>query len=197
MRDDSSLPQPESRESEWDSTAGEEWRRLFGGVADGRAADLERLYELAADRLYGLALWHTRSHEDAGDVVQEVFVRLVEQRHRLRRVRNPRAWLLTVAHRLALDIMRRRRRRAAEPIDEASLLVAATEDPDRAIDADRLSRLVARLPHPQRDAIFLRNFAHCSFAEIGRIVGVPTFTAASRCRLGIDRLRRLIGGSDD
>jgi len=37
--------------------------------------------------------------------------------------------------------------------------------------------------------------AGCSFREIAAITGVPAFTAASRCRLALARLRRLMGGS--
>ena len=54
-------------------------------------------------------------------------------------------------------------------------------------------RMINQLPPAQREAIYLRHFAGCSFAEIGRATGVPTFTAASRYRLGLQRLRRLVG----
>ena len=171
------------------------WRELFAEVADGRIQALERLYDLASHRLYGLALWRTRSPEDAGDVVQEVFVRVAEQRHRLVRVRDPRSWLLTVAFRLSVDVIRRRRRRPTEPLDAHGLLVAPEFEPERALDAGRASRLLASLPGAQRDAVYLRHFTDCTFAEIGSITGVPTFTAASRYRSGLRRLRRLVGGS--
>jgi RNA polymerase sigma-70 factor (ECF subfamily) len=75
-------------------------------------------------------------------------------------------------------------------------LAAAESDRARAIDAARASSLLAQLPPAQRDVIFLRHFADCTFAVIGDITGVPTFTAASRYRLGIERLRRLMGGME-
>jgi RNA polymerase sigma-70 factor (ECF subfamily) len=172
------------------------WRALFDELAAGRAAAMESLYDLAARRLFGLALWHTGSVEDASDVVQEAFVRLAEHRPKLAAVRDPRAWLLTVTHRLAVDAVRRRRRRQIDPVEEHPFLEAPTEDPTRALDADVASRAVAALPPPQRDAVYLHHFAGCTFAEVGRITGAPTFTAASRYRLGIARLRRLMGGDD-
>jgi DNA-directed RNA polymerase specialized sigma24 family protein len=52
--------------------------------------------------------------------------------------------------------------------------------------------MLAGLPLKQRETIYLRHFAGCTFADIGRIVGVPTFTASSRYRLGVHRLRRLM-----
>lgn len=175
-------------------TGPRDWRELFDDLAAGRTAALGALYDAAAPQLYGLALWRTGSAEDASDVVQDVFVRVVEQGARLATVRNPRAWLLTVTHRAAVDVTRRRTRRRAAPLEDCPLLIAAAADGDRAIDAARASRMLAALPAGQRDAIFLRHFADCSFAEIGAIVGVPKFTAASRYRNGIGRLRRLMEG---
>ncbi len=181
--------------AEFGELSRESWRELFAQLAEGKVQALERLYDIASRRLYGLALWHTGSPEDAGDVVQEVFVRVAEQRHRLEQVRDPRSWLLTVAFRLSIDVLRCRRRRPTEPIDAHPLLAAAESEPERALDADRASRLLASLPEAQRDALYLRHFADCTFGEIGAITGVPTFTAASRYRLGLRRLRRLVGGS--
>jgi RNA polymerase sigma-70 factor (ECF subfamily) len=177
----------------WSQTSEEGWQRLFRQIADGRLEAFDMAYELAADRLYGLALWHTGSREDASDVVQDVFVRVVEQGNRLRRVRRPRAWLLTVTHRMAVDVVRRRRRRRHDPLEDHPLLVAEdSDDPARKIDAERLARAVAGLSAAQRDAIYLRHFSDCSFSEIGRIVGVPQFTAASRYRLGLARVRATV-----
>ena len=174
----------------------ERWRRLFAELADGSVTALAPLYDLAARRLFGLALWHTGSVEDAAEVVQEAFVRVAEQRYKLAGVQQPRAWLLTVTHRLAVDAVRRRRRRRSVPLDDHPLLEAPADEPARVLDASRASRSLATLPAVQRDAIYLRLYEGCTFAEIGRITGVPTFTAASRYRLGIAMLRRRLGGDD-
>jgi len=167
-----------------------ELARLLLAVDGGGADALARLYDRTAAAIYGFALWHTRSPDDAADILQEVFVRVARNRHRLAAVRHPRAWLLTIARRLATDAGRRRGRDAAEPIDEHPLLCAPDTDPAVAVDANRASRLVARLPRPQRLTVYLRHYVELSFAEIGRVAGVPTFTAASRYRLAIARLRR-------
>ena len=170
----------------------ENWRRLFDDLAGGRRQALEELYDLAAEQVFGLALWRTGSADDAGDVVQEVFLRLVEKRHQLRAVRDPRAWLLTVTQRAAVDATRRRSRRQSQPLEACPFLEATGEDSDRAVDARRASHLLASLPPAQRDVIYLHHFAGCTFAAIGDIVGVPTFTAASRYRLGMQKLRRMM-----
>ena len=90
--------------------------------------------------------------------------------------------------------MRRRRRHEIDAVDDCTLVCTPAHDPTVAVDADRASILLAGLPEKQREAVYLRHFCDLTFAEIGRVVGAPTFTAASRYRLGISRLRRLMGG---
>jgi len=170
----------------------EPWRRLFGDIAGGRPGALESLYDAVAPHLFGLAVCHTRNREDAADVVAETFARVAQQGPRLRSVRDPRSWLLTVARRLTVDVARERARRAAEPIETAFCVAAPPIEPGRRVDARRAARLLALLPDHQREVIYLRHFADCTFAAIGRIVGIPTFTAASRYRLGLRRLRALM-----
>lgn len=170
------------------------WRRIFRNLAEGEDAALEELYELASERVFGLALWRTGSREDACDVVQELFVRVAERRDRLTAVKDPKAWLLTVAHRLAVDSVRSRNRRRAEPIESCPYLEAPEGDATRALDAERASALLGELPPAQREVIYLHHYAGCTFSAAASIVGVPTFTAASRYRLGLKKLRRLMEG---
>jgi RNA polymerase sigma-70 factor (ECF subfamily) len=127
-------------------------------------------------------------------VVQDVFVRVAENRTRLAQVRDPRAWLLSVAHRLAIDHARRKARRETVSLDENPYLEARVDDPARRLDSRAAAAGLDRLSGRQRAAIYLRHYAGCTFAEIGRIAGVPTFTAASRYRLGMKKLQALLGG---
>jgi RNA polymerase sigma-70 factor (ECF subfamily) len=179
------------REASSDDTE-DRWRKAFADLAGGRVRALDELYDLAAADVYRLALWRTGSPEDAEDVVQDVFVRVAEKSPTLGSVRDPKRWLLTITHRRAIDVLRLRKRRPDTPIDDAPFLVAPAADPDREIEARSMSRLVARLPAKQREVVLLRHFADCSFRTIGRITGVPTFTAASRHRLAVAKLRRLL-----
>ena len=61
------------------------------------------------------------------------------------------------------------------------------------VDARRVSDLLARLAPKLREAVFLRHFAELTFAAAARVMGVPTFTAASRYRLALRRLRDWMG----
>lgn len=177
--------------------ANEDWHGLFVDLAAGRVAALDELYDAAAPKLYGLALWRTGSEDDAADVVQDVFVRVAEQGARLAKVRNPRAWIMTVAHRAAIDLVRRRSRRQTEPLEQCAFLSAADDAGERTLEAAQVSALLAGLPDTHRVVVYLKHFAGCTFAEIGTIVGVPKFTAASRYRNSIQKLRKLMGSDHE
>jgi RNA polymerase sigma-70 factor (ECF subfamily) len=170
-------------------------RAPFDALAAGDPAALEVIWNLASRRLYGLALWRTGCEEDARDIVQDVFVRLASRRGELSGVETPHVWLLAVAHNAAVDVARRTARRRTEPLESAAHVAAPGVDPERAAAASRTSRALAQLPPPQREAVLLHHVAGCSFREIAVITGVPAFTAASRCRLALARLRHLLGGS--
>lgn len=168
------------------TTTEEAFRRL----AAGSFAALEELYDLEVHGLFALALWITGSREDAADAVQDVFVKLTTRREGLGEVRRPRAYLFAMARSAALD--RLRADRGDEPADDL-LLEAPADDPAGNVDGEAASRHLRSLPRLQREAVYLRYFAELSFAEIGRVTGVSLFTAASRCRLGLRKLRRRMG----
>jgi len=163
----------------------------FRSLAGGDVSALDVVWERAGARIHGLALWRTGNPEDAADVVQDVFIRIAEKARTLGKTHNPTGWLMTVTHRIAIDHIRRRRIRATEPLEECHYLAAPDADPAGTVEANRASRLIHRLPPEQREAIFLRLFTGCTFAEIGKITGKPRFTAASRYRAAVAKLREL------
>lgn len=161
-------------------------------VADRTA--LGDLYDLYARQIYGLALWWSGRVEEAEDVVQETFVRVWEKRHLVARARDLDAYLLRMAKTIAAG--RHRRAKVSEPLEEAALLLPADLDPERQIDASRLSRHLHRLSPKLRSVVYLHSFLDLSFRQVGVVLGIPMFTAASRYRLALERLRQMMEISD-
>jgi RNA polymerase sigma-70 factor (ECF subfamily) len=176
--------QPSSR-----AEVDEELKAALRQLSEGKGDAVERVWNLIADDLYGLALWRTGSTADAEDAVQEVFLRLSSRPAKFGGVRNPRAYLLRMTHNAAADAARRRE----SPMPESVPTLVAIENVDARIDGRRASDLLLELPAAQREVVFLRHFAALSFREIGEVCHIPTFTAASRHRLAINRLKELLG----
>ena len=168
-----------------------ELAEAFRSLADGEVSALHVVWDRVGARLHGLALWRTGNAEDAADVVQDVFVRIADKARTLGKTRSPTGWLMTVTHRIAIDHVRKRKIRASESLEECHYVADPAGDPSGSAEANRASRLLHRLPSEQREALYLRLFAGCTFAEIGKITGRSRFTVAGRYRTGVAKLKEM------
>ncbi|MBQ6093238.1 MAG: RNA polymerase sigma factor, partial [Clostridia bacterium] len=78
----------------------------------------EALYETYKQNVYAAAFSVCRNSADAEDVLQDTFLRYHSANKQFQNEQHIRAWLLRVAINLATDLVRRRRRRGEEPLDD-------------------------------------------------------------------------------
>ena len=136
--------------------------------------DLAALVETYSSLLFRVAHSVLRSRGEAEDVVQDVFVRVLEHRRSLSAVRDMRVWLVRVAWNLAID---RRRRIRPEQFDEgfAESLVARDLPADEALnEARRLRsalRELERLPKAERNVLLLSVVEELGTAEMAEVLG--------------------------
>jgi RNA polymerase sigma factor (sigma-70 family) len=121
---------------------------------------------------------------DADDCFQETFVSALRAYPTLRRDTNLRAWVLTIAHRKAIDVHRRRARRATPTsrVPERANATAPDGDPE-------LWRAVRALPPKQRDAVVLRYVNDLAHAQIGAVLGCTEDAARRSVHEGVKKLR--------
>lgn len=139
--------------------------------------EAERLVEAYGDAVYRLAYARTGSREDAEDVTQETFLRLVRTQPKLRDEEHCRAWLLRVAMNCATDLHRSAWRKRTRPLEEAELLSAPEESENGVAEA------VLALPERYRAVVHLYYYEELSAAEIATILGKREGTVNTRlCR---------------
>jgi RNA polymerase sigma factor (sigma-70 family) len=121
---------------------------------------------------------------DADDCFQETFVAALRGYPRLRDASNLRGWVLTIAHRKAIDAHRARKRRAVpvEAVPERATPPAPDGEPE-------LWQAVRALPAKQRAAVLHRYVNDLPYADIGRIVGCSEAAARQNVRVGLASLR--------
>lgn len=167
------------------------------------ASALAQLYERYGRVVYGLALRMLSDREAAEELVQEVFLRLWNHPERYLSERGRFvAWLLSVAHHRAVDLLRRRRVQHPAADGDPAELAGDAEDPEEAAAVSELRQGVrqalASLPDTQRRALELAYFGGLSQTEIAAHLGEPLGTVKTRIRLGMmklrDELRGLVGG---
>ena len=155
-------------------------------------ADIERLYDDHAQALFAFLLNFTRDENDTRDALQEIFVKLAKQPGLIADARDERAFLIRLAHNVAVDLMRRRSARAkyheqfgTDPVSP----FATTADPDEAAFRQQLSLALGELPPDQRAVVHLKLWEGLTFEQIAATLEIPLNTAASRYRYGLDKLR--------
>jgi RNA polymerase sigma factor (sigma-70 family) len=122
---------------------------------------------------------------DADDAWSETFLSAMKAYPDLPADANVEAWLVTIAHRRAVDVVRARARRAI-PTDEVPDVVGPPE-PDR---DDDLAAALARLPDKQRYAVAYHHLAGLPHAEVAAILGGSTDAARRATADGLAALRR-------
>ena len=120
---------------------------------------------------------------DADDVFQETFLAALRAYRRMDG-RHPRAWVLTIARRKAIDHHRSRARR---PEPRAELPEAVATDPEPG-DGE-IWGAVAELSESQRAAVALRFAADLPYREVGAALGTTEAAARRRVHDGLESLR--------
>ena len=127
---------------------------------------------------------------DAEDAFQETFLAALRAYPELKDGRNPRGWLLTIAHRKAIDHHRARGRRPL-PVAAVEEVVEATAAPlDRPRPDDGVWAAVAALPPKQRAAVALRFGSDLPHAEIAAALGCSPEAARRSLHEGLRKLRK-------
>lgn len=122
---------------------------------------------------------------DAEDAWSDTFLAALEAYPRLPGDANVEAWLVTIAHRKAIDVLRRLQRSAA-PRGEVAADTAVEETAGRDLD---LVRSLAALPDRQRFAVVYHYLAGLPYAEVAEIVGGTPAAARRAAADGIANLR--------
>jgi RNA polymerase sigma-70 factor (ECF subfamily) len=158
--------------------------RLLAEIVAGDEQAFVELYRRRHQDVYRFAFAMARSRSFAEDVLQEVFLNVLENASRFDVAKGSvRAWLFGCARYVTLDRFRLERRWTdALPPDGVAL------DGDERLFADqrieRLHAAIARLPVEYREALVLCELQELSYAETAAVLGCPVGTVRSRLHRG-------------
>lgn len=169
---------------------------LIRAIVQQRSEALGALY----DRYGGLALaLATRILNDRGqaeDVVQEAFLTVWRQASTFQEGRGAlRAWLLSIVHHRAIDVVRRRNSAPSEPFDVLKHDVASGDmwsDVYAGLTQAEIRDALQQLPAEQHQAIELAYFGGLTQQEIAVRLNAPLGTVKGRMRLAMRKLQTLL-----
>jgi RNA polymerase sigma-70 factor (ECF subfamily) len=164
----------------------------MAAYAAGDDAMFDSLFKSLAPRLTAFFMRAFPDRALSDDLLQSTFVRLHAARHSYRRGAPVRPWVFTIAARVRIDELRRRRRRP-EVASEVDTEQVDAGSPDHVLDDDarirRVRDAIDSLPESQRMVIHLHRFEELSYAQIGEALGVSEGAARVRAFCAYATLR--------
>jgi RNA polymerase sigma-70 factor (ECF subfamily) len=168
-------------------------------VARGDREAFDTVYREMAGAVYGLIRRVLRDPAQAEEVAQEVMVEVWRSASRFDQAKgSPRAWMLTIAHRRAVD-----RVRAEQSAHDRETKVAArsnetefdevSETVEARLEAQRVRHCLGALTDLQRESVTLAYYGGYTYPQVAELLGAPLGTVKTRMRDGLTRLRDCLG----
>ena len=161
---------------------------------DEAAAFVETLFAKHQGEIYAYLLRMMRDPEVAADMTQDAFIKAYKNYDTLEKPENARAWLYQIAHRVALDEIRRRKiirffpwtgeSRGAAPSAEHLVM-------DANLSGD-MQRALARIPERQRAALLLAEVHDLTGVELAAALGVSHVAARALLTRARESLRQAL-----
>ncbi|TNE87476.1 MAG: sigma-70 family RNA polymerase sigma factor [Deltaproteobacteria bacterium] len=174
-------------------------------VREGDTTAFRGLVEKYQGRVYSMLYGMLRNREDARDITQDAFVKAFHNLDSFRLESSFYTWLYRIAMNLAIDLVRKRKRRQTSSYEEeiatrdgdGEIAEVHHEDgPSRTLQRKRLYKrimdAVDTLPDDQKQAILLRELEGLSYKEIADIMGIPEGTVMSRLFYARKKLQKLL-----
>ncbi|MFJ7750542.1 ECF RNA polymerase sigma factor SigK [Arthrobacter sp. NPDC097144] len=176
---------------------------LLAGIAAGSRDDFAAFYAATSRRVYGLARRVLIDAELSEDTTQEVYLQVWTSASRFDpAVGSPLAWLLTLAHRRAVDRVRSEQSSA----NREARFGAAMQEPDydnvvdtvtQRLDAEAVVQCLDSLTDTQRESVRLAYYGGLTYREVAEKLNAAVPTIKSRIRDGLIRLKKCLGVNAD
>ncbi len=172
---------------------------LLKQVSHGDQVAFESLYARVCGPVYGLARRVLRDPALAEEVAQEVLLWVWREATRFDQSQgSAMAWVMTIAHRRAVDRVRseqsatNRHQRAAVRNVETDY-DSVSEDVLTRLDREAVRHCMSTLTDVQRESLTLAYYGGHTYREVADLLGLPLGTAKTRMRDGLIRLRDCLG----
>lgn len=170
----------------------ERFDQAMARVTAGDVGGLEEIYRAYASSVYAVCLSVTGQRADAEDAAVETFLRIWNKASTYRRGTGHRAWLMTIAHHTAAEMLRRQSR-----ISPTEDVVLETVPSPARLEEETCTRLfleesLQKLSEPERLVVSLHGIADLPLREVARILHEPLGTVAWRNRQAMGKLRRMM-----
>ncbi|GAQ50241.1 sigma-70 family RNA polymerase sigma factor [Streptomyces acidiscabies] len=180
-------------------SAGPDLEELVGQVALGNEDAFARVYDIVAGPVLGVVRAVLRDHAQSEEVAQEVLVEVWRTAPRYRPDRGTAVnWILTLAHRRAVDRVRSvdaatARDHKAALLDKVPEYDEVAEHVEARLEREQVRRCLRTLTELQHQSVTLAYYRGLTYREVAEALEIPLGTVKTRLRDGLIRLRDCLG----
>ncbi len=181
--------------------AGPDLQELLVLVARGDQDAFARVYDAVCGPVLGLIRSVLRDPAQSEEVTQEVLIEVWRSAARYQPARgSAMTWVLTLAHRRAVDRVRSAqassdREHRAALLDQTPAFDQVTEQVEARLEREQVRRCLRTLTELQRQSVTLAYYRGLAYREVAELLSVPLGTVKTRLRDGLIRLRDCLGVS--
>jgi RNA polymerase sigma-70 factor (ECF subfamily) len=161
---------------------------------DDRA--LELIYDNYSSMIYGVIYMKCRNRAESDDLLQKVFIKIVDKREKLAFTKHLKSYICRLAINEVNDYFRRKQKKLDtqkyQLHQEQKSVFNTTQ-----LEVDSLKKALLDLPEDQNQVVMMKVFQNFTFKDIGHLLGISANTAASRYRYALSNLRKSVVRSDE
>ena len=171
---------------------------LVAGCKKGDNECFSQIVDLYSGRLYNYFYGISGNHDLAGELLGELFLKLVEKIGGYRG-ENFDGWLFRIASNLFYDSLRKKKRQKQLLEEKKALeMISLKEKPKSDTEmADKIQRQLQKLDPETSELLLMRYYSGLSFADLAQARNEPIGTTLSKVHRGLKKLRELMESDND
>ena len=160
--------------------------------SQGDTDALGQVFDLYSRPIWSVAMGVLRNRQLADDATQEAFMRAWRAADRFDPNRSLAPWLMTIARRTALDVLRRENRPTRGDHEEEQDVVVNLPGIERAWETWEIKAALEQLPDEERQVVWFAHYHGMSHPQVAEQLGIPVGTVKSRSFRAHKRLASLL-----
>jgi RNA polymerase sigma-70 factor (ECF subfamily) len=161
-------------------------------LIDNQPAALSRIYDFAGEELYYYMTGLTGSSHDSEELLNELFIKIVDKRLKVAKAKRLKSYLYKMAGNIARDHLKANKKRAKILKDYSDFLEAGNDKTISDEETAKAIKAMETLPAKQKEVVIMKIYMDKSFVEIGNILSISPNTAISRYRYAMEKMKKFL-----
>lgn len=169
---------------------------VFAGIAENDMDALEELYKVTERTMYAFSVSLTKDHQQALDLMQDTYIKILSAAHLYRPMGKPLAWMFTIAKNLHhSNTVKEKRSIPLEPTEIADdKRFSYVSDPEDRIVLEGVLKLLSQ---EEREIVMLYAVSGLKHKEIAEVLGLNLSTTLSKYHRALKKLRKYLEGKEE